>query len=59
MTSSARCYKKDVAQQLRSFRLTEERLNAGIYGVTAAGKSYFYVRLLPGSLPLELPLCIY
>ena len=41
VTSSARRYNEDVVQQLRSFRFAEDRLNVGIYGVTAAGKSYF------------------
>lgn len=41
VTSSARRYNEDVVQQLRSFRFAEERLNVGIYGATAAGKSYF------------------
>ena len=41
VTSSARRYNEDVVQQLRSFRVAEDRLNVGIYGVTAAGKSYF------------------
>ena len=41
VTSSARRYNEDVVQQLRTFRFAEERLNVGIYGVTAAGKSYF------------------
>lgn len=41
VTSNARRYSDDVVKQLRSFRFAEERLNVGIYGVTAAGKSYF------------------
>ena len=41
VTSSARRYNEDVVHQLRSFRFVEDRLNVGIYGVTAAGKSYF------------------
>lgn len=41
VTSSARRYNEDVVQQLRSFRFAEDRLNVGVYGVTAAGKSYF------------------
>ena len=41
VTSSARRYNEDMVQQLRSFRFAEDRLNVGVYGVTAAGKSYF------------------
>ena len=41
VTSSARRYNEDVVQQLRSFRFAEDRLNVGIYGVTATGKPYF------------------
>ena len=41
VTSSVRRYNEDVVQQLRSFRFAEDRSNVGVYGVTAAGKSYF------------------
>lgn len=41
VTSSARRYNEEVVQQLRSFQFAEDRLNVGIYGVTAAGKYYF------------------
>ena len=38
---SKRRYNDDVVRQLLSFRFVEDRMNVGVYGVTAAGKSYF------------------
>ena len=41
ITGSKRRYNDDVVRQLLSFRFVEDRMNVGVYGVTAAGKSYF------------------
>jgi len=41
VTGSKRRYNDDVVRQLLSFRFVEDRMNVGVYGVTAAGKSYF------------------
>ena len=41
VTSNRRRYNDAVVQQILTFRFAEDRLNVGIYGVTAAGKSYF------------------
>ncbi len=40
-SGNGRRYNDDLVQQLLTFGFVEKRMNLGIYGVTAAGKSYF------------------
>lgn len=40
-TGNGRIYNDSTVQQILTFRFAEDRKNVGVYGVTAAGKSYF------------------
>ena len=40
-TGNGRIYNDTTVEQILTFRFAEQRQNVGVYGVTAAGKSYF------------------
>lgn len=40
-TGNGRIYNNNIVQQILSFKFVENRYNVGVYGRTAAGKSYF------------------